>query len=177
MRVVHLLEHTAGFDNMGLNHMYNNTATDPRGPAVLAIFRKEPRCRWRPSEHARYTNPGYQVASYLLEKFSGQPYEQYLTEHLLRPLAMPDTTPALRISTGPGMSRGYLYGNGRHQSLPLEQISSQCTLIAGLAPPSPFWIGVWGVRQTRERAVYTDLETALMPIYLGPAGSIERLGG
>ena len=134
VRVVHLLEHTAGFDDMGLNHMYNNTATNLRGPAVLAIFRKELRCRWRPGERTRYTNPGYQVAGYLLEKFSGQPYEQYLTEHLLRPLAMPDATPALRISTGPGMSRGYLYGNGRYQSLPLEQISSQCILIAGLAP-------------------------------------------
>ena len=122
VRVVHLLEHTAGFDDMGLNHMYNNTATAPRGPAVLAIFRKELHCRWRPGERMSYANPGYQVAGYLLEKFSGQPYEQYLTSHLLRPLAMPDATPALRISTGPGMSRGYLYRDGQYQSLPLMPI-------------------------------------------------------
>lgn len=131
VRVVQLLEHTAGFDDMALNHMYNNTATDPRGSAVLAIFRKELRCRWRPGERMSYANPGYQVAGYLLEKFSGQPYEQYLTEHLLRPLAMPDASPALRISTSPGMSRGYLYSNGQYHSLPL------------------------------------------MPIYLGPAGSMS----
>lgn len=90
VRVVHLLEHTAGFDDMAINHMYNLTPTDPRGLAVLALFRNELRCRWRPGERMSYANPGYQVAGYLLEKFSGQPYEQYLTTHLLRPLAMPD---------------------------------------------------------------------------------------
>ena len=65
-----------------------------------------------------YANPGYQVAGYLLEKFSGQPYEQYLTAHFLRPLAMADATPALRIVPGPGMSRGYSYADGRYQAVP-----------------------------------------------------------
>ncbi len=59
VRVVHLLEHTAGFDDMGINHTYNTTPTDPRGPAVLAIFRGELRCRWRPGERTSYANPGY----------------------------------------------------------------------------------------------------------------------
>lgn len=122
VRVVHLLEHTAGFDDMRLNHMYNTTPADPRGPAVLAILRGELRCRWRPGERTSYANPGYQVVGYLLEKFGGQPYEQYLTAHLLRPLAMPDATPALHITPGPGTSRGYGYADGHYQALPLLPI-------------------------------------------------------
>jgi CubicO group peptidase (beta-lactamase class C family) len=122
VRVVHLLEHTAGFDDMGLNHIYNTTSTDPRGPAALAVFRHELRCRWRPGERMSYANPGYQVAGYLLEKFSGQPYEQYLTQRLLRPLAMPDASPALHITPGPGMSQGYSYANGHYQALSLLPI-------------------------------------------------------
>jgi CubicO group peptidase (beta-lactamase class C family) len=122
VRVVHLLEHTAGFDDMAFNHMYNTTPTDPRGLAALAIFRHELRCRWRPGERMSYANPGYQVAGYLLEKFSGQPYERYLTEHLLRPLAMPDASPALHITPGPGMSRGYGYADGHYQAMPLRPI-------------------------------------------------------
>ena len=122
VRVVHLLEHTAGFDDMRLNHVYNATATDPRGAAVLGLFRGELHCRWRPGERMSYSNPGYLVAGYLLEKLSGQPYEQYLTAHLLRPLAMPDATPALRISPGPGMSQGYAYPNGHYQAVPLLPI-------------------------------------------------------
>ncbi len=122
VRVVHLLEHTAGFDDMALNHFQNATPTDPRGQADLAIFRNELRCRWRPGERMSYANPGYLVAGYLLEKFSGQPYEQYLTAHFLRPLAMPDANPALRIVPGPGMSRGYSYADGHYQALPLLPI-------------------------------------------------------
>ncbi len=122
VRVVHLLEHTAGFDDMGINHAYNTTPTDPRGVAALAVFRRELHCRWRPGERMSYSNPGYLVAGYLLEKFGGHPYEQYLTAHLLRPLAMPDASPALRIVPGPGMSQGYSYADGKYQSLPLLPI-------------------------------------------------------
>lgn len=39
-----------------------------------------------------YSSPGYLATSYLLEKFSGQPYEQHLATYLLRPLAMPEAT-------------------------------------------------------------------------------------
>lgn len=122
VRVVHLLEHTAGFDDMRLNHIYNATPTDPRGAAGLAVFRGELHCRWRPGERMSYSNPGYLAAGYLLEKFSGQPYEQYLTEHLLRPLGMPDATPALRIIPGTGTSEGYAYTDAHYQAVPLLPI-------------------------------------------------------
>ena len=118
VRVVHLLEHTAGFDDMHLNHSYNITATDPRGVAGVAVFRPELRCRWRPGERMSYSNPGYQVAGYLLEKFSGQPYEQYLAQHLLRPLGMPDATAALRPAGHPRLAQGYTYEAGHYRALP-----------------------------------------------------------
>jgi len=118
VRVVNLLEHTAGFDDMHLNHVYNTTATDQRGMAGVAVFRPELRCRWRPGERMSYSNPGYEVAGYLLEKFGGQPYEQYLTQHLLRPLGMPDATASLRLAGNLQLSQGYAYEEGHYRSLP-----------------------------------------------------------
>ncbi|AYA36065.1 class A beta-lactamase-related serine hydrolase [Hymenobacter oligotrophus] len=115
VRVVHLLEHTAGFDDMHLNHIYNPTATDPRGPAAVQVFREELRCRWRPGERMSYSNPGYQLAGYLLEKLSGQPYETYLAERVLRPLGMPEATFALRPAAHPKLARGYAYAEGRYR--------------------------------------------------------------
>ncbi|MGI4874362.1 MAG: serine hydrolase domain-containing protein [Janthinobacterium lividum] len=118
VRVVHLLEHTAGFDDGAFNHVYNATPTDLRGQAALVLFRRELRCRWRPGERMSYSNPGYLVAGYLLEKVSGQPYEQYLTTHLLRPLAMPDATPTQRDLPALSLARSYNYRGGHYQAQP-----------------------------------------------------------
>jgi CubicO group peptidase (beta-lactamase class C family) len=122
VRVVHVLEHTAGFDDMHLNHVYNTTATDPQGAASVQLFRNELRCRWRPGERMSYSNPGYEVAGYLLEKLSGQSYQDYLTQHLLRPLGMPDATPMLRPATNPKLAQGYTYEGGNYRRLKLLPI-------------------------------------------------------
>jgi CubicO group peptidase (beta-lactamase class C family) len=118
VRVVHLLEHTAGFDDMGFNHFINLTATDLPSRASVELFRTELRCRWRPGERLAYSNPGYQAAGYLLEKFSGQPYEQYLTQHFLRPLGMPDATPTRRPAALQQLAQGYSYTAGRYEVRP-----------------------------------------------------------
>jgi CubicO group peptidase (beta-lactamase class C family) len=117
VRVVHLLEHTAGFDDMLPNHAINHGPVR-RGVAGLAVFRAELRCRWRPGERMAYSNPGYQVAGYLLEKLSGQPYEQYLTQHLLRPLGLPDATPSQDPAALPQLAQGYLYQGGQYRPQP-----------------------------------------------------------
>jgi CubicO group peptidase (beta-lactamase class C family) len=118
VRVVHLLEHTAGFDDVGFNRFFNHTATDPQGLATVELFRTELRCRWRPGERMAYSNPGYQVAGYLLEKFSGQSYEQYLTQHLLRPLGMPNATPTRRPGALRQLAQGYSYSADHYEAQP-----------------------------------------------------------
>ena len=35
-----------------------------------------------------YSNPGFGVAGYLIEKTAGKPYDQYIRETILRPLGM-----------------------------------------------------------------------------------------
>ncbi|OGX91409.1 serine hydrolase domain-containing protein [Hymenobacter coccineus] len=121
VRVVHLLEHTAGFDDMLPNHTINQGPL-LRGVAEVAVFRPELRCRWRPGERTAYSNPGYQVAGYLLEKLSGQPYEQYLTRHLLRPLGMPDATPTQHPAALPQLAQGYIYTAGHYEPQPPHEI-------------------------------------------------------
>ena len=35
-----------------------------------------------------YSNPGFGIAGYLIEKTAGKPYDQYIRETILRPLGM-----------------------------------------------------------------------------------------
>jgi CubicO group peptidase (beta-lactamase class C family) len=89
VRIVNLLEHTAGFDDMEFSEVYN--LGDPYDYPLLSVFkrfRKPMEARWPPGTRMAYSNPGYGVAGYLIEKVTGQPFDRYIRDTILRPLGM-----------------------------------------------------------------------------------------
>jgi CubicO group peptidase (beta-lactamase class C family) len=89
VRIVNLLEHTAGFDDMEAAEVYN--VRDPYDYPLLEVFKRfqEPQiARWPPDTRMSYSNPGYGVAGYLIEKITGEPYDKYIRETFLQPLGM-----------------------------------------------------------------------------------------
>jgi CubicO group peptidase (beta-lactamase class C family) len=89
VRIVNILEHTAGFDDMEAAEVYN--VRDPYDYPLLQVFQRfqEPQhVRWPPDTRMSYSNPGYGIAGYLIEKMSGQPYDQYIRDTFLQPLGM-----------------------------------------------------------------------------------------
>ncbi|HEX7837836.1 MAG TPA: serine hydrolase domain-containing protein [Kofleriaceae bacterium] len=93
--VAHLLEHTAGFDDMHPNEMYAPLPAEAMPLAkVLARNPASRVARWRPGSRFSYANPGYTVAAYILEKVTGRSYEDVLERQILGPLGM--TGAALR---------------------------------------------------------------------------------
>jgi CubicO group peptidase (beta-lactamase class C family) len=57
---------------------------------LVAKFRDKP-LEFAPGERMSYSNSGYVLLGYLIEKISGQTYAQFVTEHLFTPLAMKDS--------------------------------------------------------------------------------------
>jgi len=92
VRLVNVLEHTAGFDDMHFNEFYSPGGKILSAKEILEINPASRRVRWRPGTRMSYSNPGYAVAGYLLEKFTGERYEEYLKELILIPLGMNDGT-------------------------------------------------------------------------------------
>jgi len=89
VRIVNLLEHTAGFDDMEAAEVYNHN--NPYDYPLLDVFKRfrEPEdVRWPPSTRMSYSNPGYGIAGYLIEKTSGTPYDQYIHDNILVPLGI-----------------------------------------------------------------------------------------
>lgn len=87
VRVVNLLEHTAGFDDMELSEIYNRH--DRANYPLLDVFKRfrEPEnVRWPPGTRFSYSNPGYGIAGYLIEKITGQPFDTYIQQNILAPL-------------------------------------------------------------------------------------------
>src|SRR5438552_1078038 len=89
VRIGNLLEHTAGFDDMEPSEVYN--VRDRYDFSLIEVFRRfqEPQTvRWPPGTRMSYANPGNAIAGYLIEKTTGEPFDQYIREMFLRPMGM-----------------------------------------------------------------------------------------
>jgi CubicO group peptidase (beta-lactamase class C family) len=91
----HLLNHSSGIpDNMlaviGWMHLENQPRLDQTAllEKVLPDYSK---LNFEPGTQAVYTNVGYMVLGAIIEKVSGQTYEDYIVEHVLQPLEMKHT--------------------------------------------------------------------------------------
>jgi hypothetical protein len=90
--LMHLLEHTAGFRDIYLRDFIIPEGTPL--PGIREAVSREPdyfTCRWKPGTRNAYSNPGYTLLGYIIEKYSGQPYHDYLSENLFKPLEMKGT--------------------------------------------------------------------------------------
>lgn len=108
VRVVNLLQHTAGFDDMHFNEIYN-ISDSPTVP-LLEVLQRDVRTRdvrWPPGTRMSYSNPGYGVAGYLIEKVSGEPFEGYIKRTILNPLGMTTSSFMLTAEDEKLLAQGY----------------------------------------------------------------------
>jgi CubicO group peptidase (beta-lactamase class C family) len=86
-----LLTHTAGIPNFTSFPDYATTKALP-SPAekTVARFRDKP-LDFEPGSKFSYSNSGYVLLGYLIEKISGQSYEKFLQENIFTPLEMKDS--------------------------------------------------------------------------------------
>ena len=92
IRVVHLLEHTTGWDDMHL-HEYAVDAPPSLGlREALNSYHGSRISRWPPGTRTAYCNSGPPVAAYIVEKITGQRFEDFVEQHLFRPMGMNSAT-------------------------------------------------------------------------------------
>jgi len=87
----HLLTHTSGIPSFTGFADYASTeaiATTPE--KLVARFRDKP-LEFQPGEKWNYSNSGYVLLGYLIEKISGEPYSQFVQENIFTPLGMKDS--------------------------------------------------------------------------------------
>jgi CubicO group peptidase (beta-lactamase class C family) len=103
-----LLTHTAGFEEV-LKNLFVASAQEMR-PLRDYLIAAMPQRLFRPGTVPAYSNYGLALAGYVVERSSGEPFEKYITTHILAPLRMEHSTFAqpLPPSLEAGMSSGYL---------------------------------------------------------------------
>ncbi|OGC89375.1 MAG: hypothetical protein A2W25_10550 [candidate division Zixibacteria bacterium RBG_16_53_22] len=114
----HLLTHTSGFED----RWFGSATTDANDllPAREWLVSNMWKRVSPPGDYARYSNFNAILAGYIVAQVSGQPYEQYIQEHILEPLGMVHSTAQwpMPAELRPYASVGYTYADGAFQVFP-----------------------------------------------------------
>jgi len=90
VRIIHLLEHSSGFQDSRPNWFYFRKPLLSTKEALLAKDHLL-RARWEPGTRYSYSSPGFTLAGYLLEKAAGKTMAKYLQEKIFEPAGMQNT--------------------------------------------------------------------------------------
>lgn len=102
IKVRHLLTHSSGLDREGnFNYWFNAKFPDKK---ALARYLRDTDLRTRPGVSVSYSNIGYAALGPVIERASGQSFDDALSNRVLNPLGM-DASGSL--GPGPELSAGY----------------------------------------------------------------------
>ena len=118
VRLVHLLEHTTGWPDISFR-VLTQDSVDWSLARGVQFSSPEFVSRWKPGRFSVYNNAGPAVAGVILEKASGEDFNAYVREHVLRPMGMPTADFELTPGLAARLSKSYL-ADGR--ALPFQNI-------------------------------------------------------
>lgn len=92
VRMVNLLEHTTGWDDMHLREYAKDAPPTMTLRESLDYDHHSRISRWPPGTRMSYCNSGPPVAAYIVEKLTGQKFEDFVQQNLFNPIGMKTAT-------------------------------------------------------------------------------------
>jgi CubicO group peptidase (beta-lactamase class C family) len=92
VRVVHLLEHTTGWDDMHLREYAKDAPPGMGLREALDYYHHSRISRWPPGTRMAYCNSGPAVAAYIVENLTNRHFEDFVEQNLFRPIGMKTAT-------------------------------------------------------------------------------------
>ncbi|MFZ5826737.1 MAG: serine hydrolase domain-containing protein [Bacillota bacterium] len=115
--MAHLLTHTAGFDESVLGMAARTEAeVEPLGRYLARTLPARIR---PPGQEHQYSNHGISLAAHIVEQVTGIRFDQYVEEHIFRPLGMRRTTMGLPPELAPDLATHHVYLGGRYLEEPV----------------------------------------------------------
>ncbi|WP_316838879.1 serine hydrolase domain-containing protein [Pedobacter gandavensis] len=125
-----LLTHTSGIVNYsGLPSFTAVLKRKDLTPKQLVdLFKDEP-LEFEPGSNYKYSNSGYILLGYIIEKITGKPYGTYIEETIFKPLGMTNSYYDNQTKLISGRVSGYVHRNGHYQNA--EYLSMTLPYAAG----------------------------------------------
>lgn len=107
VKVKHLLTHTSGVQDIFTDEFFNGARDHYRDLAdYMPLFQTKP-LEFEPGSKEQYSNGGFCLLGYLVEKASGMPYWDYVRKHIYEPAGMKDSGPFEMDIDTPNLAYGY----------------------------------------------------------------------
>jgi CubicO group peptidase (beta-lactamase class C family) len=119
--IYHLLTHTSGIPSFtGLPGFHNGMLAPGSVEATVNLVRDRP-VEFLPGQRKNYSNSGYVLLGYLIERIAGVSYEEFLRTRIFAPLGLRDSGFEWEQGKSLGHARGYVRRNGRlHAATPID---------------------------------------------------------
>jgi CubicO group peptidase (beta-lactamase class C family) len=114
----HLLTHTAGIPNMAALPNFATYRLSPSPVARTVALLKDKPLEFAPGSEMRYSNSGYVLLGYLIERISGKSYAEFLRDNIFTPLGMMDTGYDVHAEIIDRRASGYVAAPGGFSNAP-----------------------------------------------------------
>jgi len=149
----HLLSHSAGFPE---DNPWGDRQLDVSDDSLMRLVKKGISFSNSPGIGYEYSNLGFTLLGYIVQKVSGQSYEDYITEHILRPLGMTNTYWEYAKVPAERLARGYRWLNGGWVEQPMLHdgaygaMGGMITTIEDFSKYLAFQLAAWPSRSGAE---------------------------
>jgi CubicO group peptidase (beta-lactamase class C family) len=113
--IFHVLTHTAGLPNFTGFPDYAKLEPFAAKPTELVARFRDKLLDFEPGEKWSYSNSGYVLLGYLIEKITGDTYEKFVSENVFTPLGMKDSGYDSNFAVIPRRAVGYVAGSNGYQ--------------------------------------------------------------
>ncbi|MFK7952750.1 MAG: serine hydrolase domain-containing protein [Ekhidna sp.] len=123
--IKHLLNHTSGIEDSRFWQVFSTKAKSdtPLEYLFSSNLSSSLKVRTKPGARFSYSNLGYALLGLIIERVTGQPYEEYLDKHLLKPLGMVNSTFQFLSQEGrykdESLAMGHFENNQAQVNLPI----------------------------------------------------------
>ena len=147
--IEHLLTHTSGVYNYtnDTTIMGRDVTRNYSQEEMLALFKTYP-SDFEPGTKWNYSNSGYSLLGYIIEKVEKQPYEAVVRKRIFQPLGMTNSGFDFTHLSNPNKTRGYFLLNPQIMTAPI--VDSTIAFSAGAIYTTVNDLYKW------ERSIYTD---------------------
>lgn len=170
----HLLTHTSGLPEAYGAHIVWGTTVPPSLKDYLASSLE---LQHPPMTKVIYSNMAYTLVAYLIEKFAGVPYAQYIQEQIFNPLEMDDTAFMPRPDMEERLAIPYVIDKRTRHHVPTRRTKADvwpAGIVYGTVLDQAKWLianlnhGVFKGHQLISEATFQEVMTRQYDQFVGP---------